>query len=377
MVESVGAASSVPPAVRGVKRGRFTVTRLHRSGRDPHRVLLLGSRSQLAPNRLPQAEALGERIADRLWLRTGRGVDLDMLWELRPVLRAMQEGLSSWRFWRYDAVVVVSLARPAGILTRWRERTVNRLLDGVIREVGTASHVLVVSLQEPGEAGEARAVAARRYESPVDEDGTPRVSSMVAPFDPRTGADAVVEHLLGPLAAADSGGEADDMDAAHRRRLLADDEGDRQRAVDRLELRERQAGHRLQQVVDLAKQAFETASAEVTIIDQDQQWTLAASGRERGPLPRRDSLCSRSIEQPTATVIGDTWTEPSLRGNPQVTGPSGIRFYAAHPIESVDGYRIGVLCVWDTVPHEAGDFDAAALRDLALLAEGEIIGDGE
>ena len=64
-----------------------------------------------------------------------------------------------------------------------------------------------------------------------------------------------------------------------------------------------------------------------------------------------------------------------LRGNPVVSGPGAIRFYAAHPLESIDGYRIGVLCVWDDVPHDVGAFDVSALRDLALLAEAEIIGD--
>jgi GAF domain-containing protein len=49
-----------------------------------------------------------------------------------------------------------------------------------------------------------------------------------------------------------------------------------------------------------------------------------------------------------------------------------VRFYAAHPIESQDGFRIGTLCVFDLVPHDVGEVDGAVLRDLALLAEAEI-----
>lgn len=367
-------AAPPPPAVHGVKRGRFTVTRLHRSGPDPHRVLLVGSQSQLAPNRMPQAEALGERMADRIWLRTRRGVDLDMLWELRPVLRAIRGGLSSWRLWRYDAVVVVSLAHPIGFLARRHQRSADRVLDRVIREVGTASHVLVVALEDQDAPRWRRRRRAARTAG-HDSSGTPRVSTLTTSSDARTGADAVASRLMDPLAAADEAAHDGGMDAAHRRRERPDEEGERQRAVDELALRERRIGRRLQQVVELAQDTFESAAAEITIVDHDRQWTLVAAGESREDLPRRDSLCSRSIQRPDPTLIPDTWRVPELRGNPLVSGPDPIRFYAAHPIESIDGYRIGVLCVWDDVPHVVDDFDLAALRDLALLAEAEIIGD--
>jgi GAF domain-containing protein len=339
----------------------------------------VGSQSQLAPSRLPEAEALGERIADRIWLRTRRGVDLDMLWELRPVLHAIREGLSSWRLWRYDAVIVVALARPVGVLARLRKRGVQRLLRRVIREVGAASHVVVVSLEEQGASHDNRDRHPERNVTDgggrdSDDGDVPRVSTMATSVDERTGADAVAAHLLDPLAAADAGGRDGAMDAAHRRRQRPDEETERQRAVDRLALRERHVGHRLQHVVDLAQGAFESASAEITVVDHDRQWTLVSAGERRGDLPRRDSLCSRSIEQPTPTLIGDTWGVPALRGNPLIAGTGAIRFYAAHPIESIEGYRIGVLCVWDDVPHEVEDFDVSGFRDLALLAEAEIIG---
>ena len=53
-------------------------------------------------------------------------------------------------------------------------------------------------------------------------------------------------------------------------------------------------------------------------------------------------------------------------------GDHPVRFYAAHPIESIDGYRIGTLCVFDLKPHDLRDIDPSVLRDLALLAEAEI-----
>jgi hypothetical protein len=365
-------------AVRGVKRGRFTVTRLHRSGVDPHRVLLLGSRAMLGAHRQSHVEALGERIADRVWLRTRRGLDLDVLWELGPVLKAIRGGLASWRLWRYDAVVVVLASHSVGVIARWKSRRAERLLQGLLREVGTASHVLVVSLKDQGDSVDAAAGSASRTVDGVergvaDPAGTARVSSISVASDARDGADAVALQLLAPLNAADVAARGDAADAAHQRRLVPDDERRRQAAVDGLELRDRAVGRRLQHVLEKAQAAFDTTSAEITIIDRDRQWTMAASGTRREDMPRDTSLCNQSIEHPVPTLIADTWRVPTLQGNPLVAGPHAIRFYAAHPIESVDGYRIGVLCIWDNVPHAVDGFDIGALRDLALLAEAEIV----
>jgi GAF domain-containing protein len=51
-----------------------------------------------------------------------------------------------------------------------------------------------------------------------------------------------------------------------------------------------------------------------------------------------------------------------------------VRFYAGHPIQSIGGHRIGVLCVYDTRPHRLLDDDVDALRDLALLTEARVVG---
>lgn len=364
---------SIPSAsadVYEVRRGPFVVTRLHRSGSAPHRVLLIGSRRLLAPAGRARAEAFGARVTDRLWLRTQRGVDVDMVWELRPVLAAIRQGLSSARLWRYDAVVIVFADRPSGLQDRWRLRGVRQLLRRVVHEVSAATHVLLVTF-DGDSAGRRRGRHAVSSAGAASAAAGSKVSHLTVPDEQRAAADRVAQGLLVPLAAAD----AAVADAVHLQRSHPDEEGGRQRAVDGLDLRERQqqVEQRLQRVVDAARDTFESASAELTIIDQDRQWTMAAAGEAREEMPRASSLCNRSIQRGTPTVIGDLWAEPGLRGDPLAAANDPIRFYASHPIESIDGYRIGVLCVWDDSPHSVEDFDVSALRDLALLAEAEII----
>ena len=57
-------------------------------------------------------------------------------------------------------------------------------------------------------------------------------------------------------------------------------------------------------------------------------------------VPRSIAPCDRTIRQNGAFVLGD------LKGEKIAT--DGWRFYAGHPLESPDGYRIGALCLLDT-----------------------------
>jgi GAF domain-containing protein len=101
---------------------------------------------------------------------------------------------------------------------------------------------------------------------------------------------------------------------------------------------------------------------------------MAVAGSQRRPNPRAHSFCARTIQQAEPTVIADATSDPRVMSSPLAQGPHPIRFYAAHPIESPDGYRIGSFCIYDPEPREAGDINLEVLRDLALLAQAEITG---
>jgi GAF domain-containing protein len=131
---------------------------------------------------------------------------------------------------------------------------------------------------------------------------------------------------------------------------------------------------RLDDLVELARTAFGTASAEINFIDHDRQWKMAVAGAEPGENPRAHSFCAMTIRRPEPTVISDARLHPELRNSPLAYGPHPIRFYVAHPIESADGYRIGSLCVYDPEPRDVRGLDLTVLRDLALLAQAEITG---
>lgn len=357
---------------RGIRRGRFTVTRLHRRGASPERVLVIGSQIALGSDRRHRdAVALSDLLADRLWLRSRRGVDLDVLWELRPVLRAVRGGLSAWRLWRYDAVVVVAPARLSGLPPRLRMLGVLRLLRSVIRELAAASHVLVVTLEPRTAArrwahhhtGSAFAPGLR-----IEGSGSPLVDALTVPDDPAIGADMIAGRLIDVL-----GGVTAPSRSAPESRGTAEEQG-RQRAVDALAVSP-DLTSRLRQIAVMARNTFETEFAEIDVVGGGRQHTLAAAGLPSPDLPRPLSLGAKAIRSDGVTVIEDAVLAFGRDGTPEADGRP-IRFYAAYPLESLEGYRIGVLCVFDTVAVPEAEVDVEALRDLALLAEAELLHHG-
>jgi len=74
-------------------------------------------------------------------------------------------------------------------------------------------------------------------------------------------------------------------------------------------------------------------------------------GPERtSEIGRDPGLCASAVCSDDILVIPDTLADPVAVSNPLVTGPMGVRFYAAAPIVTGDGYRLGTVHVLDTRP---------------------------
>ncbi|WP_375406281.1 GAF domain-containing protein [uncultured Amnibacterium sp.] len=358
------------------RSSRLSMLRLHHSGAQPVKVLLIGDGAHLLA--AVDDATLAERAADRMWLSTRRGVDLDVLTDLAPVLRAVQGVFRTWRLWRYDVVLV---ALGDGLDSAHRPRTLSRvgdLLEEVIEDAADATEVVVIGppVVSPDHS---RHVAAPedRLRTAVGRLGSARVRFRTVDdaSDPlqrsRAWATALGEEVADSVLRLQ---HADPATTSFARRDQADEEGARQAALDSLGIVGSMPDPKLDDLVELARTAFGTESAEINFIDHDRQWKMAAVGAARGENPRAHSFCASTIQRAEPTVISDAWLDPVLRNSPLVQGAHPIRFYVAHPIESADGYRIGSLCVYDPEPRDVRGLDLAVLRDLALLAQAEITG---
>lgn len=80
---------------------------------------------------------------------------------------------------------------------------------------------------------------------------------------------------------------------------------------------------------------------------------------------RGTSLCSLAILDLEPTVFKDATKEPCLLANPLVAGEFGLKFYAAAPITTKNGYNIGAVCLVDKEPRDFSNEEKDLLKDFA------------
>jgi len=78
-------------------------------------------------------------------------------------------------------------------------------------------------------------------------------------------------------------------------------------------------------------------------------------------------LCASVILEGKPYVVSNARTDPRTTGHPLVTGDLGLQFYAAAPITTADGYRLGTVAVLGTEPRDATPEQLDMLTDLAAI----------
>jgi phosphoserine phosphatase RsbU/P len=105
----------------------------------------------------------------------------------------------------------------------------------------------------------------------------------------------------------------------------------------------------------------------VSIVDRDRIWLMAVHGIDADrQVARDDGLCVAAIEGDSPYVVEDALENSRAAANGFVR-EHGIRFYAAAPIVTVDGHRLGTVAVMDTEARSATSEQLAMLEDLAAI----------
>jgi signal transduction histidine kinase/ActR/RegA family two-component response regulator len=105
----------------------------------------------------------------------------------------------------------------------------------------------------------------------------------------------------------------------------------------------------------------------ISLVDGERQWFKARLGLDVTQTPREWAFCSDAILTPDLMEVRDASADLRFATNPLVVGRLNIRFYAGQPL-TVDGIRIGTLCVIDTKPRELRINEREALQDLGAAA---------
>ncbi|MFE3811728.1 PP2C family protein-serine/threonine phosphatase [Streptomyces sp. NPDC059131] len=150
--------------------------------------------------------------------------------------------------------------------------------------------------------------------------------------------------------------------------LSADAEAARMKAVRRYDILDTPPEGAFDRVAAMAARLFDVPVASVTIVDTDRIWFKAIHGLDGvAQIGRDPGLCGSAILRDDALVIPDTLNDPVACTNPLVTGPLGVRFYAAAPITTLDGHRLGTVNILDTKPRLITQADTETLADLAAM----------
>ena len=109
--------------------------------------------------------------------------------------------------------------------------------------------------------------------------------------------------------------------------------------------------------------------ATVSIVDADRVWFAACHGLEGvSQVGIEPGLCASAYYADGPYVVNDAAIDPRTLEHPLVRGELGVRFYAAAPIITTDGYQLGTVTALDTGPRELTEAQTAVLTHLAALA---------
>ncbi|MBV8605520.1 MAG: sensor domain-containing diguanylate cyclase [Pelomonas sp.] len=154
---------------------------------------------------------------------------------------------------------------------------------------------------------------------------------------------------------------------------LPTDEPQRLQTLHSLRLLDTVAEERFDRLTRLARRLFDVPIALVSLVDANRQWFKSRAGLEATETPRRVSFCAHAILGDGLFLIPDAQRDPRFADNPLVTGEPFIRFYAGQPLRASNGAKLGTLCLLDQRPRRLGEEDIALLRDLANMAEQELM----
>jgi GAF domain len=113
-----------------------------------------------------------------------------------------------------------------------------------------------------------------------------------------------------------------------------------------------------EEVTQLAQEIFQCPIAIVSLVNMGRQWFKSIQGLpDVEETPQCLAFCSHVVKQKNlieVMVVPDATQDVRFQNNPLVMGGPMIRFYAGTALLTLEGQRVGTLCIIDTKPHPEG-----------------------
>jgi PAS domain S-box-containing protein len=145
------------------------------------------------------------------------------------------------------------------------------------------------------------------------------------------------------------------------------DEVARLEALQRYQILDTPPDGAFDQITAVAAALFQVPIAIVSLVDHDRIWFKSHTGVDARETAREPGLCASAILSPDLYQVSDARLDARTLANPLVTGALGLRFYAAAPLRTHDGFNLGTLCIIDREPRELTGVEEEMLVKLASL----------
>ncbi|NJY62121.1 GAF domain-containing sensor histidine kinase [Salinimicrobium sp. CDJ15-81-2] len=117
----------------------------------------------------------------------------------------------------------------------------------------------------------------------------------------------------------------------------------------------------------LAAELLEMPIAIISLVDSDRIWFKSKHGLDVQQIERTPGLCASAILSDDFYLVEDAKKDVRTLANPLVAGEFGLRFYAAVPLATREGYNLGTFCIIDKKPRRLSARKKKVLQDLADL----------
>ena len=150
-------------------------------------------------------------------------------------------------------------------------------------------------------------------------------------------------------------------------------DADRLAAIRRYDILDTPPDGSFDRITALAAELFDVPIALVTIVDHDRIWFKSRHGLEGVEEIGCDpGLCASAVLQDEPYIVEEARSDPRTLANPLVAGKFGLQFYAAAPLRTADGHRLGTLCVIDREPRMFSPRQGDILQRLSEIVVDEL-----
>lgn len=125
-------------------------------------------------------------------------------------------------------------------------------------------------------------------------------------------------------------------------------------------------------MTSLAANIFNVPIAIISLVDIDRIWFKSHYGLEINQIDREPGLCASAILSDEVYLVEDAKNDPRTLANPLVAGDFGLQFYAAAPLITHDGYRLGTFCILDKRQRYINSDQQKILKQMAAIVMDEI-----